>query len=105
MPGGGASMVHGPTVHAPRDRAQSDFSAAAGRTTTTPIAELREAFAFATWLGYPIRALNFVHMMGEADFAECRKDVAQFLVRWTEMRALLADPDELVAAVADQTEY
>ena len=74
-------------------------------TPDAPVGELRSAFAFATWLGYPIRALNFVHMMGEADFAQCRKDVAQFLVRWTEKRALLADPDGLVAAVADQTEY
>jgi hypothetical protein len=74
-------------------------------TQDASVRELRTAFAFATWLGYPIRALNFVHMMGEADFADCRKDVAQFLVRWTEKRALLADPDELAAAVADQTEY
>lgn len=67
--------------------------------------ELRAAFAHATWLGYPIRALNFVHMMGEADFDQCRGDVAQFLVRWTAMSSLLDDPDELVVAVANQTEY
>jgi hypothetical protein len=67
--------------------------------------ELRRAFAFGTWLGYPIRALNFVHMMGEADFDQCRGDVAQFLARWVEMRPLLSDPDELVVAVANQTEY
>jgi hypothetical protein len=68
-------------------------------------AELRESFAYATWLGYVIRALNFVHMMGEADFDQCRDDVAQFLTRWSDKRLLLHDPDALVAAVADQTEY
>jgi hypothetical protein len=70
-----------------------------------PVADLRAAFAHATWLGYPIRALNFVHQMGEADAEQCRKDVAQFLVRMSEKGALLGDPDELVAAIADQTEY
>ena len=69
------------------------------------VSDLRRAFAYATWLGYVIRALNFVHMMGEADAADCRKDVAQFLVRWSEKRTLLDDPDELIASIAEQTEY
>jgi len=67
--------------------------------------ELHEAFAHATWLGYVIRALNFVHMMGEESVEECRQAVAEFLVRWAEKCPLLDDPDELVAAIADQTEY
>ena len=68
-------------------------------------ADLRTAFAYATWLGYPIRALNFVHQMGEADADSCRKDVAQFFVRWSETRSRLDEPDELVVAIANQTEY
>jgi hypothetical protein len=66
--------------------------------------ELRAAFAKAIWLGYAIRALNFVHMMGEDQAAECRTDVARFLTRWFDKRTLLDDPDELVVAVAGQTE-
>ena len=65
--------------------------------------ELRAAFAHATWLGYLIRALSFAYMLDLSD-ATGRDDVARFLIRWTGTHALLGRADELVEAVAGQTE-
>jgi hypothetical protein len=67
--------------------------------------ELQRTFAKAAWLGYVLRGLNFAHQMGAADADTCRRNVAEFLVRWAEKLPLLDDPDELVAAIADETEY
>jgi hypothetical protein len=68
-----------------------------------PATELRAAFAYATWLGYLIRALSFAYMLDPSD-ATGRDDVAHFLIRWTGAHALLGRADELVEAVAGQTE-
>jgi hypothetical protein len=66
------------------------------------VANLRPAFAIATWLGHLIRALNFIHQLGEpSDWGE---DVARFLVRWQEQRVLLGRGDELILAVANEPE-
>jgi Ser/Thr protein kinase RdoA (MazF antagonist) len=69
-----------------------------------PAEVLRRSFAHALWLGYVIRALNFVHM-NEAGYEDLDRDVAQFLVRWSQKHSLLNDPDEIVAAIANETEY
>jgi len=64
--------------------------------------DLRDAFAKATWLGHVIRALNFAHQLGHP--SEWGTDVAKFLTRWQEQRALLGRGDELILMVASQTE-
>lgn len=67
--------------------------------------ELRDAFAKATWLGYVIRALNFVHQLEDHDdLIDSHTSVAQFLTRWATKRDLLTDPDALVAAIAAEKE-
>jgi hypothetical protein len=63
--------------------------------------DLREHFATATWLGHLVRALNFEHQL-EPD--EWRAPVAKFLTRWYEQRTLLDHDDDLVIAIANQTE-
>jgi hypothetical protein len=66
--------------------------------------ELRRTFAAATWLGHLIRALNFDHHIDlEAD-AVSAKQVATFLRRWIEQKALPDRPDDLVEAIANQRE-
>jgi hypothetical protein len=66
-------------------------------------AELRTAFAHATWLGYLVRALSFAHMLDPSD-ASGRVDVARFLMRWAETLPVLGRADDLVEAVAGQAE-
>ncbi|HEV3168841.1 MAG TPA: phosphotransferase [Actinocrinis sp.] len=65
--------------------------------------ELRTAFASATWLGYLIRALSFAYML-DPSHATGKDDVARFLIRWTDTHLLLGRADELVEAIAGQTE-
>ena len=65
-------------------------------------ADLRTAFAHATWLGYLVRALSFAYMTDPSDATG--REVARFLIRWTDTRPLLGRPDDLIEAVAGQTE-
>jgi hypothetical protein len=68
--------------------------------------ELRRAFAHAIWLAHVVRALNFAHHLDDTgpDAAEWSRGIAQFLVRWQRHAALLDHPDDLIEAVASETE-
>lgn len=67
-----------------------------------PLADLRREFEKAIWIGHIIRSLNFAHQLG--DPIEWSDAVAKFVMRWHEQRALLGRDDELILAVASQTE-
>ena len=68
--------------------------------------ELHETFAYATWLAHIVRALNFAHQLDDTgpDAPEWSRGIARFLVRWQRHASLLSRPDELIDAVASETE-
>ncbi len=68
------------------------------------LSELRHTFALATWLGHLVRALNFDHHLDLTADEASAKQVATFLQRWLEQKTLLDRPDDLVEAIASQTE-
>jgi hypothetical protein len=58
----------------------------------------------ATWLGHLVRALSFVHQLDVSQIDEWGGAVATFLRRWAQQRSLLGRGDDLLAAIANQTE-
>jgi hypothetical protein len=68
--------------------------------------DLRRAFVQAIWIAHVVRALNFAHHLDDTgpDAAEWSRGIAQFLMRWQRHAALLDHPDELIEAVASETE-